>query len=400
MQPDEPTQTPITSNEQTPVTPEVANNPNTEISPSINKKEHIFRHNKLKGITGVVVVLVVAVLGVRLLLSSHAQAPWIAIEANLGTLTQPATVQSSSTASDGEYVQAGSSSTSNGAANMTPPAGYTASELEFQDNFTGTSLNTNNWNTYITSLSANGGPWDWNNIKTASGTLLTGGSSEDDPYGGTLDYCMPSQVTVNNGLNLTLEASSVVPGFSAVTGCVSSYNHFELSSGYIQFKVKFPDTSAGGFPAIWFLPGPGGEGSSTGGCQNRGEIDLQEGGDLPGQFGFAHTVSPNDIMATHYFPLTASGCKDTGGAVGGGYNTGVNLSSGYNIYGLQYTPGVSIKAYFNGTLVQTFTSNINTDPYEIIMNNSEVASSESSWHSTGPEPYPQVMSIAQVQAYK
>src|SRR5690242_16755367 len=75
---------------------------------------------------------------------------------------------------------------------LSAPAGYTSSNLVFQESFSGTTLD-NYWHSYITSRAANG--WAWNDNGS-------GGSGVGAQY--DADYFMPSQATVNNGaLNLT-----------------------------------------------------------------------------------------------------------------------------------------------------------------------------------------------------
>jgi hypothetical protein len=75
------------------------------------------------------------------------------------------------------------------------------------------------------------------------------------------------------------------------------------------------------------------------------------------------------------------------------------MNTGYNTYGMEYIPGRSIKTYFNGTLVGWWTQNVGTNPYEIVMWNSQAASNTSGYHTTGASPNPSVLSVAEVQAY-
>src|SRR5665213_2534271 len=57
---------------------------------------------------GILVILILTAIGVRLLTLSNAQSPYVSKEAESGTLTQPATIQTDSNASGGNYVQFGS----------------------------------------------------------------------------------------------------------------------------------------------------------------------------------------------------------------------------------------------------------------------------------------------------
>src|SRR5271165_1964028 len=89
---------------------------------------------------------------------------------------------------------------------LSAPSGFSAGDLVFNDNFSGTSLNSASWNTYITS-SNTGQPWNSN----GQGGSGVGG------YGVEADYFMPSQVSVNNGLTLTAVQQSIV-GYNYVNG--------------------------------------------------------------------------------------------------------------------------------------------------------------------------------------
>jgi hypothetical protein len=82
---------------------------------SIKKYKKRFRgHARTQSITGAVVVLVVVIAGVQLLVSSHAQSPYVSSQATSGTLTAPATVvPTCSGSSSGTCVQFGSPDNTN-----------------------------------------------------------------------------------------------------------------------------------------------------------------------------------------------------------------------------------------------------------------------------------------------
>src|SRR5947209_20595406 len=84
------------------------------------------------------------------------------------------------------------------AVSMAAPAGFTTSDLLFGDNFSGTSLSSSSWNTFITSNAANGSPWFGNG---------QGGSGIGGPY--EADYDMPYELSVNNGLSLDAVQQSI-----------------------------------------------------------------------------------------------------------------------------------------------------------------------------------------------
>ena len=75
------------------------------------------------------------------------------------------------------------------------------------------------------------------------------------------------------------------------------------------------------------------------------------------------------------------------------------MNTGFNIYGMEYDPGRSIKTYFNGRLVGSWTHDISTTPYEIVIWNSQASDGASGYHTTGASPNPSDLSVAEVQAY-
>jgi hypothetical protein len=75
------------------------------------------------------------------------------------------------------------------------------------------------------------------------------------------------------------------------------------------------------------------------------------------------------------------------------------MNARFNIYGMQYIPGRSIKTYFNGRLVGSWTQNISTTPYEIVIWNTQASVNASGFHTTGKSPNPSDLSVAEVQAY-
>ena len=258
---------------------------------------------------------------------------------------------------------------------MSPPAGYTSQQLIFDDQFQGTSLNTNDWNTVI---GGQGGSV-WN-----SGALPSGDSAAGTSTHGT--YFAPSQVTVNNGLDLTMvpdtQYSSM--GYLTRSGVVTTDGKFSLTSGYVQIKAEMPDSSSGAWPAIWLM-----DPNAGGGDQ---EIDVHEGGFTAADAGLpAGTPENNMFVSTYHTP--------TGSQSGFGHATPTPMNDGYNTYGVEYIPGVSIKTYFNGVLVGSWTQNISTTPYEIVLWNTQASSGTSGYHTVGTSPNPSVLSIAEVQVY-
>jgi beta-glucanase (GH16 family) len=262
---------------------------------------------------------------------------------------------------------------------MPAPPGYSNQQLIFDDQFSGTSLDTTKWNTY---LGAQG--IVWNNTGSLplpySGPNVPGNGTEAAMFG-------PSQVAVDNGLTLTAQrnANQWAGTYPWLSGVVTTEGKFSLpatGSWYVQVKAQMPDTSQGMWPAIWFLPGASGTPFN--------EIDLHEGGATGGP-------SVNEAGHSNYF-------ADDGSAIGSFWNAGVDLSAGYHVYGIQFVAGQSCTFYFDGKQVfQVLAGSghpLSGEPYEIMLELQVAAQQTSSWHTvtTGATP-PASMQIAEVQAY-
>ena len=267
---------------------------------------------------------------------------------------------------------------------MVPPTGYTTSEQFMDDTFSGTSLNTSNWNTY---LGANGVRWG------NEGHLPSPYSGENQP--GSDDQAMysPSQVTVDNGLTLTAQENTTAPtdayasSYRWVSGVVTTEGKVSLPSTgfYVQVRAEMPDSSAGMWPAIWFLPD-----TSSESIASVPEIDLFEGGWLGSD--------SNGLMHTDY----GGGSSEWSSYRDIVYNAGVDLDTSYNTYGIQYIPGQSVNYYFNGRLMfQQLESDLGGVPagtYELILQLEVAASTTSGWHTTGGRST-ESMKVSEVQAY-
>lgn len=237
--------------------------------------------------------------------------------------------------------------------------------LLVSDHFTGRALNSQLWNPYICDNPSNGWPWLMQNDVAVPSSAIGGPNSFNE------DYDLPSYVQVSNGLTLRCQRGSAAPGYTFTGSVICSYPTdndfgsgaihtpgFTIAGGYVEVRAKMPDTRTGGWPAIWFLPAPGGAGV---------EIDLHEGGFVSG------TTDPNHLMASNVH---------TGGGNRQFFtDTGVDLSAGFHTYGFEYRPGVSIKMYFDGGLVASYTTEIPSGPYYLILNNSVAGAAADSWHT-------------------
>ena len=280
-------------------------------------------------------------------------------------------------ASDGGIFNYGGTSAPAGYAGMSAPAGYTSQQMIFDDQFSGTSLDTTKWNSF---MGAQGIVWNNNGSLPSpySGPNATGDGKEAAMFG-------PSQVAVNNGLTLTAQRNTngYANTFPWISGVVTTEGKFTLPTGgwYVQVKAKMPDQSQGMWPTIWFLPGVSGTPSN--------EFDGYEGGLLgdspPNQQG--HSVYFANQGAQPIF-----------------WNTGVDVTAGYHIYGYKFIPGQSITAYLDGRQVWQMNASsgitITAEPYEIILSLQVATPQASSWHTVPTAATPSAtMDVAEVQAY-
>ena len=257
---------------------------------------------------------------------------------------------------------------------MPPPAGYSADQLIWDDLFSGTTLNSAHWNTFMSGQ----GDQPWN-----SHGLPDGDSAAGNRFHQT--YFSPAQVAVNDGLSLTMvpDATYSSLGYRYRSGVVTTDGKFTFRGGYVQIRAKMSEAALGGWPAIWFI-----DPSSDGGQ----EIDLQEGGLTPKAVGLPSGTPENNIFVSTYHAPSGSQSSFS-------YATPKPMNAGFNVYGMEYIPGRSIKTYFNGKLVGSWTQNISTTPYEIVLWNTQASVNAAGFHTTGKSPNPSVLGVAEVQVY-
>ena len=265
---------------------------------------------------------------------------------------------------------------------MAPPAGYSAQQLIFDDQFSGTSLDTTKWNTY---LGAQGIRWnDHGHLPSPYSGPNTPVANEQAMYG-------PSQVSVNDGLTLTAQRNTnrYAGIFPWISGAVTTEGKFSLptTGWYVQAKIKVPDMTQGMWPGLWFLSSQSGTASN--------EIDFVQGGFIEG--GGPVNQSP---LGTGYFPTGQS--NPVGETVP---NLGFHTTAGYHTYGVGWKPGVGINGFVDGKLVWSVTQaqvpgGIAVQSYEIILNLQVASASDSSWHTVPTALSPGgSMEVAEVQAY-
>ena len=264
-------------------------------------------------------------------------------------------------------------------AGMSAPPGYTAQQMIFDDQFSGTSLDTTKWSAF---MGAQGDRWDGGGSMPLPSPYSTGSA-----LGGT-DYEMyaPSQAVVNNGLTINAERNPLTQ-YSAtypwLSGCITTMGKFALptSGWYVQVKAKLPDMTQGMWPGVWFLPAQRGTAFN--------ELDFIQG-------GFTGAGPVNQVNAFDYFAPGGEHQSDP--------NIGVDLTSGYHVWGIEWTPGVGIKAWVDGNLVWSATASsslsIPSQPYEIILNLQVASQQTSGWHTVPSATSPGgSLKVAEVQAY-
>jgi beta-glucanase (GH16 family) len=263
---------------------------------------------------------------------------------------------------------------------LSPPPGYTASQLTFDDQFKGTSLDTSKW---TSSLAGEGGA-NWNGGGLPRGWSGTG-STGQTAYN-------PANVVVDNGLSLDLDYNDTYSslGYNTEGGVISTFNKFTFTSGYVQVRAEMPDVSDGQWPAIWLLP----NGATTG----SEEIDMDEGGMAPSGYGWPSTLPIDQTYAPNYHqPDNAQTISLAGDAPPS------DLSSSYHTYGMKLDAGKSVTFYVDGTLMATQTLGITEEPWEIIINMAEVAHGIGLWHQPAPNDISTLptstLKVAEVQVY-
>ena len=234
----------------------------------------------------------------------------------------------------------------------------------FDDVFAGRSLSRNHWNSYICDNNSDGRPW------LTQPSVAVASSAIGGKNGRNAAYDLPSATRVDDGLTLQAYRGTKAAGYSW-TGSVicsrptsndfgSGTVHtagFTFADARVEVRAKMPDLTGGQWPAIWFLPAPGGRGA---------EIDLFEGGFL------SKTIGPNQLMAVK---LGSRGNQQQF------VDCRTDLSADYHTYSIEYRQGSSIKFFFDDSNVCTSTRNVPVGPYFIILSNSIASPHTAGWHT-------------------
>jgi beta-glucanase (GH16 family) len=173
-------------------------------------------------------------------------------------------------------------------------------------------------------------------------------------------YLTPSSdYAYQEGGNLVLRMDNkTIPGDSVPyhSGGIKTQTKFSFLFGKVEVRAKF-NQGKGSWPAIWMMP----ENSTYGGWPNSGEIDIME-----------HVNNENVVHQTiHNASVTGANGGSTA-TKSGPYN-----STGYNIYGIVWTPD-EIQFYVNNQHRYTYKKTANATskewpfdkPFHLILNQS------------------------------
>ena len=250
------------------------------------------------------------------------------------------------------------------------------------DVFAGHSLSRKRWNPYICDNNSNGWPW----LMQPSVAVPSSATGRKNDLHAAYD--LPSAIRVHDGLTLRAYRGTRAAGYSW-TGSVicsrpTSNNFgsgtvhtagFTFADARVEVRAKMPDLTGGQWPAIWFLPA---------GDDNGAEIDLFEGGFL------SKTINPNQLMAVKLF---SSGNRQQF------LDCRTDLSADYHTYAMEYRQGSSIKIFFDGSNVYTYTRNVPVGPYFIILTNGIASAHTASWHTqvSSSTPAVNLMQVSHVR---
>jgi glycosyl hydrolase family 16 len=234
----------------------------------------------------------------------------------------------------------------------------------FHDVFAGRSLRRKHWNPYICDNNSHGWPW------LMQSSVAVPSSAIGRKNGFKAEYDLPSAIGVDHGLTLRVHRGTKAAGYSWTGSVICSRptsNNFGSgtvhTAGFtfvdarVEVRAKMPDMTGGQWPSIWFLPAWDDQGA---------EIDLFEGGFLAG------TINPNHLMAIN---LISDGNQQHF------LDCHTDLSAGYHTYAMEYRQGSSIKIFFDGSNVHTYTRNVPVGPYFIILANGIASPRSAGWHT-------------------
>ncbi len=260
---------------------------------------------------------------------------------------------------------------------LSAPSGYTSQQMIFDDQFSGTTLDTTKWTTY---LGAQGVVW--NNCREPPLAILGTERPRRRERGGHVRAIPGQRRQRPDDARRQRNTNQYSGTYPWISGVVTTEGKFSLPTAgwYVQVKAKMPDQSQGMWPAIWFLPGIAGTPVN--------ELDGYEGGFLG--------ADPNEIMHSDYFADQ--------GQQQNAFSVGSDVTAGYHVYGFRFLPGQSITAFFDGKQVWQVQAaggiTITGEPYEIMLELQVATQQTSGWHTvTTAATSSATMDVAEVQAY-
>lgn len=230
--------------------------------------------------------------------------------------------------------------------------------LQWHDEFEGTSVDANRWEVNV---GVNAGY-----IRQSDGRYIEphwfGGEyapwSQVIPINDERQYYSPDNVTVANGiLQIRAREETVVnpvgwydPAYHLYTsGKLNTADEFQFQFGIVRWRAQLP-AGKGLWPALWMLSAPEPWFWDD-------EIDVMEG----------RGSQPSITTSAHHYKIP----DGNGGRINqynsGLLNTGINIQTTYNVYGLEWQPGF-IRTDFNGREVFYDEQAIPQVPLFLIMN--------------------------------
>ena len=79
-------------------------------------------------------------------------------------------------------------------------------------------------------------------------------------------------------------------------------------------------------------------------------------------------------------------------------NCHTDLSAAYHTYSMEYRQGNSIKFFFDGSNIYTYTRNVPVGPYFIILSNSMASARTAGWHTQVSKLTPAVNPMQSLRA--
>lgn len=279
-------------------------------------------------------------------------------------------------------------------ASLSPPTGYSSSDLIWEDTFSSSNIDFEKWTGALGQDPFDIFSYHDGLMPPYSGLHLTNGFIQNyfDPFPSGNPVVVGQQqhfatdttgehlVSGDGQLDIIAKPQTNQAQYGWSSGAISTYGKTYLpeTGGFVQFRVKMPDARYGAWAGLWFMA----DGDAPGGL----EMDLHESG-----FVGDGSIPPNRILATHWWGEQNQHF----------YDTGVDLSNDFHIYGIEYNPGENWKIYFDGKLIHTYTTSVPRLRYEIIVDMDIGDVGSAGWHTTpdGRNNGPFVMSVSHVQLY-